>query len=715
MSIQDTIHQLLADNDLHRAKEMCARLCQHQPHDIEAWSLLGMISSKLGDLDGARDSFRNTLELAPNNALAHYNYANACKNQSNLQEALDHYKTAIQLKPEFTQAYINIGNTMVTQGDLDQAIEHYQQAIRLDPGYISAYNNLGSALQRQVKIKESIACYRKAVLLDPSIAESHYNLGTALQDNGQFRDAIDSYRKALHCKPDHIEAHNNLGNALHLVGQITEAQRHFQQALALKPDYAEAHNNLGKTLSESGDYTGALEHYQKALTLKPDYAEAHSNLLFVLSYNVLRSPREMLEESQHWDHIQGREGKAQRFTHATSGDPNRYPLGPVPSGVHRRLRIGYVSPDFWHHAVSYFLEPILAEHDRTQVEVFCYAEVINPDAVTQRLQTLADHWCSTVGMSDEALARLIFDDHIDILIDLAGHTAGNRLKAFTYKPAPVQVTYLGYFATTGLDTMDYWITDETLHPPNTPGHTLKGTGGTGTVELATESLLRLPRCCLVYQANPEAPEVAERSGEDIVFGSFNQLTKTSPEAIALWAQVLQAMPRARLLIKTTQLADPVIRDHLLQQFAAHHIATERLILLPRTPSYREHLDTYSQVDIALDTIPRTGGATTAEALWMGVPVITLAGERFIERLSASMLNAVGLDELIAHSQQDYVAKAVALAHDPQQRAELRASLRSRMSASPLCDAKGLAHSLEIAYREMWKNHLAMTGERHYGA
>jgi predicted O-linked N-acetylglucosamine transferase (SPINDLY family) len=387
----------------------------------------------------------------------------------------------------------------------------------------------------------------------------------------------------------------------------------------------------------------------------------------------------MLREHREWDRVQGAEGRAHLFQHTAGSGKDK-----------QRLRIGYVSPDFRRHSVSYFFEPLLAQHDRALVEVTCYAEVTRGDAMTERLQGLSDHWCNTAGMSDAQLAQRIHADGIDILVDLAGHTANNRLRAFTFKPAPIQCSYLGYFTTTGLAAMDYWLTDEVLTPAD-------------TVEQSSETIYRLPRSCVVYQAPDAAPAVVERpAGGPVTFGSFNDLSKVSAEAVLRWCEILQRVPGSRLLIKARQLAGEEERRVWLGHFAAQGIGAERLILRSRTEGQAEHLAMYGEVDIALDAMPRTGGATTAEALWMGVPVISLAGERFIERLSATMLNAVGLDELVAATATDYVEKAVALAADDERRRALRQGLRARMAASPLCDARGLAHTFETAYRDMWQ-------------
>jgi len=746
---QQQFQQLLQNHQLQQAKALCSRLCRHQPDDIDAWFNLGLVNAQLGLLELAQDNFnqvlqrdkrdkdswynlgriaaiqgrldeavhayQQALDIQPDYVEAHFSLGNVYKDHHHATEASTHYletirlqpdhfkayanlglillaqnetarainqlETALQLQPDIAELHFYLGNALLKKNHIPAAINHYHQALQLRADYHEVCRNLGVALYKSGRLEEAEQSLRRFLQACPQAAEAHNNLGVVLNARGLFAVAEKTFRQAISLEQDYAAAHNNLGIALRNQGKLGVAIEHFQRALQLDPENADIHNNLGDIYKEQGELNTAIKHYQQALKIRPDYHQVHSNLLFILSYNVLCPPREMFQAHLAWDEIQGAAGRAQAFSHK-----------PGKQGAEKRLRIGYVSPDFNDHAVSFFLEPILRAHDRRQVEIFCYAEVSNPDTVTRRLQANADHWRSTVGLSDEAVARQIFADGIDILIDLAGHTAGNRLKAFSYQPAPVQASYLGYFTTTGLATMDYWITDEILTPDD-------------TVELCTEKVYRLPRCCLVYQAAADAPDVNQTDNEHITFGSFNQISKISPAAIALWSAVLQAVPDSRLLLKTKQLADTAVQARIRQQFAAHGIKSARLILRAATASYREHLAIYNQVDISLDTIPRTGGSTTADALWMGVPVITLAGERFIERLSASMLSAVGLQELITTSREDYIAHAVALAQDPVHRHQLRASLRQRMVASPLCDATGLTHTLEDAYRQMWRHFL----------
>jgi predicted O-linked N-acetylglucosamine transferase (SPINDLY family) len=393
----------------------------------------------------------------------------------------------------------------------------------------------------------------------------------------------------------------------------------------------------------------------------------------------------MLEEQRAWDRVQGRAGRLHRCAvRVRENHPER------------RLRIGYVSPDLHRHPVSYFFEPLLAAHDKTRFDVFCYANHPScySDDVTQRLQSLSGHWRSVLGRSDQELARIIHDDGIDILVDLAGHTYGNRLRAFTYRPAPVQATYLGFFAATGLEAMDYWVSDEVLHPLDTQ-------------EQAVEQIYRLPRCWVCYLPPAGAPDVSPPPSRDVqvTFGSFNNLTKLSPEVIETWSQLLRQLEGSQLLVMDKPLGEIGTRQRLLEQFGGHGITADRLTLRSGAP-FEQYLATYAEVDIALDPFPRTGGTTTAEALWMGVPVITLAGQRYVERISTSKLTAVGLQDLVASSREEYIRIALLLARNPSRRAELRGNLRDRMAKSPLCDAAGLANAMESAYESMWQRFLS---------
>ena len=447
--------------------------------------------------------------------------------------------------------------------------------------------------------------------------------------------------------------------------------------MAIKPDFAEAYNNLGDVLNLQGKLDEAVANFQQALRIKPDYATAHGNLAFSLNYHSNIEPAAIFAEHRRWGEVHGRFSETP-LTYRNLPDPNR------------RLRIGYVSPDFRRHSAAFFSEHLLTHHDRDHFEIMCYAEVAIPDATTERLHALSDGWWSTCGMTDAQVADLVHTDEIDILVDLAGHTANNRLLVFARKPAPVQVAH-AYATTTGITAIDYRLTDRWAEPPE---HT----------DLYTEELVHLPDGFLCYAPPQEAPPVGPlpaRETDYITFGSFNNLPKINPQVVALWAKILLATPKARLILKSKPLSDPGTRERYFSLFDANGISRERVSLISYAPSLKEHLGLYNQVDIGLDPFPYNGQVTTFEALWMGVPVVTLAGRVYVGRTGISFLSRLGLTELIADTPQRYVEIAVQLADNLERLSSLRASLRGQMAGSPLCDGQTFTRGLEDAYRRMW--------------
>ena len=464
-------------------------------------------------------------------------------------------------------------------------------------------------------------------------------------------------------------------------GRPAEAEAAYRRAIELKPDYAEAHINLGNALKDQGRLAEAEAMYRRAIDLKPDFAKAHSALLLLLNYRPATDPSALYRAHREWRDRYARHLERPARPYDNTRDPER------------RLRVGYVSPDFRTHSVSFFFEPLLAAHDRAAVELFCYAEVKHPDDTTSRLKTLADYWRSTLGLTDDGVGDLGRADGMDVLVDLAGHTGDNRLLVFARKPAPVQVTWLGYPSTTGLSTIDCRLTDAIADPEE----------GSGACH--SETLVRLPGGFLCYKAPEVAPEVSPlpaRTTGFVTFGSFNNSSKVTPEVVAVWARIMRRIPGSHLLLKSRQFADATTRQRYVKLFVGYGIDAPRIRLLPNAPSLEKHLGTYSRVDIALDTFPYNGTTTTCEALWMGVPVITLRGDRHAGRVGASLLARVGLAELIAENEEAYVETAVSLAGDRGRLEALRTGLRARMSASPLCDPAGFARQVEAAYREMWK-------------
>ncbi len=586
------------------------------------------------------------------------------------------YRRALAVDSGHAEANFLLGCIAHKTGHIQAAVQLMRKAVDCMPGNAHYWGRLATALADAVRFDDAIEAFRKADAIAPEDASMQNNFAAALHNVDKKEEAERRFRHALRLDPQQANTWYNLGNLYESLGRYAEAIEVYERAVQLAPDVAAIQNNLARVYDAKGDVDGAIEHYRKALALNPGLMQVYSNILFQQSYHVLLSPEAMLEAHLAWSRHFGCAERAGLFSEYQAPEAGR------------RLRIGYVSPDFRQHSVSYFFEPILANHNRSRFEIFCYAELPRADAVSQRLRDLSDGWRLTNGQSDEAVARQIHADGIDVLVDLAGHTAGNRLGVFCYRPAPVQVTYLGYFTTTGLPSMDYWLSDAVLTPPE-------------TVERSTEEIWRVPGCCLCYTPPVDAPDVVEQPANGgLVLGSFNDLSKVSPATVSLWAAVMRALPEARLCLKARQLSDPGVCGGLGQAFEREGVSADRLQFLGRMDSVRAHLELYGQVDIALDTIPRTGGTTTVEALWMGVPVATLAGERYIERLSATMLSAVGLDDWVTHDHQSYIARVEQAAHDVVGRQALRKALRGQVRDSALCRGRDLAGRLEVAYEGM---------------
>ncbi len=373
--------------------------------------------------------------------------------RNNYDVAIDYIQKALRYDPANPYFHNNLGTAYKAKKDLDEAITCYQKALQLNPNFADAYNNLGTALQGKRELDEAMTCYEKALQLNPNFADAYFNLGTAFRVKGQIDEAIACYRKALQLNPNFFEAYNNLGVDFKERGDLQEALLHFQKVLQLNPAFVEAYNNIGSILGDQGKLVDAEMYYRRALQLKPDFPVCHSNLLLAMNYSAHHDAGAVYQEHLNF---------AERFAGPLSSGILPHPNARIP---HRRIKIGYVSPDFRRHSVNYFFEPVLASHDREQFEIFCYSDVVTPDEVTQRIQTYPLQWRDTVGMTDEQVSSLVRSDGIDILVDLAGHTGYNRMLLFARKPAPVQVSWLGYPNTTGLPTIDYRIVDNMTDPP----------------------------------------------------------------------------------------------------------------------------------------------------------------------------------------------------------------------------------------------------------
>lgn len=605
-----------------------------------------------------------------------------------LREAEALYREVLRGQSDHPDALHLLGVLAFQCGRQFEALATLVKAIRINPSVAPFHNNLGIVLNRLGRREEALGAFRKALELDPDFAEARNNLGDALHRQGRLEEAMACYREALRLNPDYADAHNNLGNALMETDRPEEALAHLQRALRLRPRWAEGYNNLGNAFLKLAFLDEAVASYRAALGIDPDCPGAHSALLFCLNADPGSEPEAVFAEHRRW---------AERHAAPLEAAEGLRPNDPHPE---RRLRLGYVSPDFRTHSVACFFEPVLASHNREAFEVYCYSKVIRADAVTARIGKLADGWRDIRSLNDEEAAGLVRFDQIDILVDLAGHTSGHALPLFALKPAPVQVTWLGYPNTTGLDAIDYRLTDAWADPPGQ------------TEQLHSEQLVRLPGCFLSYQPPEDAPAVTalpalETGG--VTFGSFNNLLKVTSQVLAAWAEILRRLPGSRLLLKSRRLEHPAARQRILEKFGAAGIDEERIKLLGYLEGRGQHLELYNHIDVALDTFPYHGTTTTCEALWMGVPVVVLAGRTHASRVGVSLLNRAGLGDWIADSAEGYVELAVRRASDREGLAKLRQTLRDRLRRSPLLDTGAFTTSLEEAYRQMWRRWCAVRG------
>lgn len=655
------------------------RALSARPDYPEALNSLGTALQQQGRNDEALACFRDALRLDSAFAEALNNLAGALQLSGDLEGAVAAYRECVARNPAIPEVHHNLGKALHQKGDLDAAAASYRETLRLKPNYLPAYNDLAVVLRRNGKNEEALQCLRRAVELDPAFADGHYNLGLVLHEAGRPEAAIEHYRKAITLNPGFAGAYNDLGNVLHRLAREEEAAAAYRKAIEVDPDFAEAHYNLGLSLQEQARLDEAVGCFRRALELKPDFKDADGNLLFVLNYHPDIHPEKLFAEYRRWNEAHAAPLTARAGSHANDRSAARV------------LRVGYVSPDFRGHSAAPFIEPLLAHHHESRVEVHAYAEVAQPDAVTERFRNMVDRWTVTVGMSDEELAARVRADGIDILVDLAGHTANNRLLAFARKPAPVQVTWLGFGYTTGLEAMDYFFGDPYFVPQ-------------GTERYFSETVFRLPRTAFAYRPPATMPGVgplpALRNGH-LTFGCFSRTVRLNYKVIALWARLLQELPASRLVLNAKVFTDRPTYDLFRSRFAAHGVDTDRVHLVYTSPQPKTW-EAYNKVDIALDPFPHNAGTTTFEALWMGVPVISLVDRPPLGRFGATILNNVGLPGWLAESPDGYIAVARREAENLDGLAELRAGLRERMLASPICDEEGFARAVEAAYREMWK-------------
>lgn len=704
--------------DLVQAASIYRQILKEKPDHADAWHLLGMTLFSLNQLAEAQECVEKSLQWNPDRPDVLGNFGVIHRESGNLDLAKAALEKSIEMEPKSAITRNSLGTVYSELGHLEEAKSEFEKALSIDPTCDQAAMNLGNVWQKQGNVVDAESIYRSILERHPQDPLLLINLGEALRQQGKWEEAYEVNQTAVSISPNNVEALINLGRCLTKLGKIEEAKSLFLQMAETDPQFhkpllylgklyfgerdfekAEAYlvdaqaleredpyvlNSLGFVHLEKGDMESAEECFRLAISYDPSLSDAHSSLLFVLSGKAHMDQAELFEEHRKWALLHGEVQSV--FSHAEL-------IAKRIQSEPRKLRVGYVSPDFRQHAVAAFIRPILQSHDQKQFEIFCYSEVAEPDQTTQELSQLANHWRSTVGFSDQQVAEQVLRDEVDILIDLAGHTSNNRLLVFAHRPAPIQVTWMGYPNTTGLETIDYRLTCKVQNPVDEPSQ-------------HSEELFRMPRGSFCFSKPKHKlvvqPSPAAENGY-VTFGSLHRPSKITEAARNLWASVLNRRPESRLLLFNTRFSDESAAT--LRCEMGKLGVDESRIEIRYTFCGESYLTAYREIDIALDVTPWAGGTTTLEALWMGVPVIAYYGDRRSARSTAAILNTLGHPELIAHSFDGYSQLASELASDLSQLKDFRTNLRRRVEET-LLDSKEFTQDLENAYRTMWNRLIA---------
>ncbi|WP_316976195.1 tetratricopeptide repeat protein [Shumkonia mesophila] len=655
------------------------RAVELDPAAPVAHTNLGNTLRAAGRLEEAAAAHRQAIALDPRSAAGHNNLALVLHELERLEEAEAAFRQTLALQPNHSRAWSNLGTLLYDQQRFDEAADAHRRAIGLDPRYAEARSNLGLALQALGNMTGAANAYREAIAIDPRFASSALNLGIVLR-HGETEVVVAALEQAIRAEPTNVTILYNLGLMLHWLGRLTDAVTYYRQAVAVDPSNANAWSGLAEVSLWSGRLEESMASHLRATELAPEIPAMLSARLISLQYGPGVTAAALLREHRIWD--------------------TRFGRVPVPVPTNRRdpekpLRVGFVSADFARHPVGFFVLKLLENHDSRAFIAVGYSVDRSPDAITERLQAAADEWHEIRNETDAGLFERIRSDGIDILFDMAGHTSQNRLSCFACKPAPIQISWAGYVGTTGLTAMDYLLADRHHVPAGEEAH-------------YGERVLRMPNGYICYAPPDDAPDVApppSKANGFVTFGCFNNPAKINDPLLDAWAEILGRLPGSRLFLKYQEMDDPITRQRVIERLEEHRIESARLTFEARSP-HTELLAAYGRVDVALDTFPYAGGLTTCEALWMGVPVVTVTGATFAGRHSTSHLSNVGLTETIAADVPGYVATAVSLANDLDRLADLRATLRERMAASPLCDGPRFARDFEAVMRGIWQTYCA---------
>jgi protein O-GlcNAc transferase len=676
----DALHHLgivfLQTGNFKAAADWIERSLAHTPRQPVALANLAFALVKLGHYRKAVHACNKALQLQPGSVASLVNRANAYLGLGEFASAEQDYLAALAADPDNAEYVFNLANALFEHGAYERAAATFERALSLAPGMVEIPMNLGAAYMKLRRPEDALAQFDRVLATHPDSARAWSNRGNALNQMQKREDALASYRKAVELDPDLAETWSSLGITLRDLGRLDEAEASCRRVLELDPGHAIAQGNLGSVLRDLGRLDEALDSFEKALARDPGYVDAHRNILLSLTYHPAVDPEKFFAAHRRFEAKHARPLYKGAVRHANTRDPAR------------RLKIGYLSADLRGHSVATSLLPLVRGHDRARFDVRFYAEVDAPDATTLAFQSVADGWRSTVGLDDRAVADMIQADGIDILVCLAGRFDRNRPLVAALRPTPVQIS-LYDAATSGMEAMDYLISDRTMTPR-------------GTVERFTERLLCVPY--LYLSEIPDGlPPVRPRPPGPVVFGSLNNPSKVGDRVLDLWARTLAQVPESRLVLRDRNLYEvPSLRARVTAAFERGGVDAARVDFPASAASFAEHMEQYNAIDVALDTFPFAGSTTTFDALVMGVPVVTLQGWNMMSRWTAAMLRGVGLDEFVAATPEEYIEIAARIAGDAARRAELRATLRARLSASTLCDGPRKTRQLERFYRAAWK-------------
>lgn len=665
-----------AQRNFNGAMDSFAKALKINPDYAQVHFNLGTLLYDAGQEFSAISSLQRAIVINPEFAQAHYNLAGIMMALKEFQPAIASYKKAIEVDPNYADAYYNMAMAYKDYGQLDNAIACFRQAVSVKENFSAAYNNLGISLHQMGHLQESAESYRRAIEIEPHSAVFYNNLGLVLHDFEQADAVIECYRHAIEINPDYAEAYNNLGTTLYELGQYEEAIECYSRTLELDPKMAQGYCNFGTVLRDMGRIDEAVEQYLKAIELQPEFETAYNALFFCINYHPTLSAENIYSYYQNYEQKFGRPLRISWKKHRNDMSPDR------------RLRVGYMAATLHRHSCRHFLQPLLEHHDKDSVEVFIYAQLSKEDDLTEIYQSYADHWIPIRGLGDALLSERIIEDQIDVLIDIPGHTAGNRLKVFARKPAPISLHWLDFGYTTGLKAIDYYLTDKQTIPE-------------GSEHLFSEMPWRLPVPAYAYRPAEGMGEVnalPAKSRGYVTFGTLTRAVRINHRTIRVWSEILKAVPGSHLVINSSNFNSQELSEMLIEQFSVCGVHRDCLEIGLTSPPW----DVLRGMDISLDCFPHNSGTTLFETLYMGIPFVTLADRPSVGRMGASILHGIGHPEWVAETEEGYIEKAVFLAADLERLSVLRSGLREEMKKSPLMDEVGFTRAVEDAYRQMWK-------------